>query len=113
MTDRYTRKDAENALECLAEALGKPLGSYRELKAGEVSTYGSETHTTIPGGWYLDCNATYGGCVIQEMDDRGGTGVSQPFGSMRHSYRDFCDMVYFTMNALSVARKGSLLDVRA
>lgn len=104
MTDRYTRKDAENALARLAGALGHPVGHYRPLQEGEVSTYGSSTYTTIPGGWDIDWNPAYGGIVIQEIDGDGGTSIREPFGSMRRTYRDFCDTVNFALNALSEQR---------
>jgi hypothetical protein len=103
MTDRYTRTDADKALIRLADALGKPIGSYRALEDGEVSNFSSATHSTVPGGWHLDVNATYGGCVIHEMGPAGETYIREPFGSTRRTYRDFCDAVNFALNAHSLA----------
>lgn len=83
MSDRYTRKDAEKALDRLANACGRTVG------------YG-------PGEWHLDYNAIYGGCAVREMMPT-GSGERDPFGSMRRSPRDFCDAVRFALDALSVA----------
>lgn len=104
---RYTKKDAEQAFARLCELMGKTAGHYRKLEAGETSTYGSATHTTIPGGWALDYNPTYGGYVVEEissdpaehpgelMDGRrySATSVSMPFGYTRRSAREFVQMV--------------------
>ena len=113
MSDRYTRTDAENALERLAAALGKPLGHYRKLRGGEVSTFGSDTYTTIPGGWALDYNPTYGGCVIEEIDDRGGTSVRRPLGDRRMSPREFVDSVWFALNAIELYRRPQSTPARS
>jgi len=113
MSDRYTRKDAEAAFARLAAALGKTWsdrngqlwkGDYWEPVAdGTLWTrQGSENHARV-GAWTLDHNAIYGGYVIEEMYNEGG-GVSQPFGSMRRSARDFCDAVAFAENALRAAK---------
>lgn len=103
MAARYTRKDAEGAMERLARALGKPVGHYRELEPGEVSNYGSPTHTTIPGGWALDHNTTYGGCVINELGpEPGDTWITQPFGSQRRTYREMVEAIRFALDALRI-----------
>lgn len=109
--DRYSRKDAEAAFERLATALHKPIGHYRPLESGETSNYNpSADFSTIPGGWALDYSA-YGGYVVHQIDQRGGTGVYEPFGSRRRSTREFCDAVRFALDALDLERKGSLIDV--
>lgn len=93
--DRYTRKDAEKAFEHLCQELGKPVGHYRKVNPGEVSNMGEDRIiTTIPGGWTLDYNPTYGGCVIEELSPNPGeTWISHPFGSTRRSPREFCSFV--------------------
>lgn len=95
MADRYTRKDAQIAFERLCEELGKPSGHYRKLAAGETSNMANgQTFSTIPGGWALDYNPTYGGCVIEELSPTPGeTWISHPFGSTRRSPREFCQFV--------------------
>jgi hypothetical protein len=95
MGDRYTRKDAEKALSRLCEALGKPEGHYRKCEPGEASNMkNGQTISTIPGGWALDYNPIYGGCVIEELSPTPGeTWVSTPFGSTRRTPRAFCQMV--------------------
>lgn len=106
MTDRYTRKDADRAVERLANVLGKPVGHYRQLEPGEISNFGSPSHTTIPGGWALDWNPTYGGGVIEEIADvPGETWVREPFGPMRRSAREIVDMVRFGLDAIELDRK--------
>ncbi len=88
--DRYTRKDAEKALQRLADATGHRL---------------AESWNDV-GGWELDYNPTYGGCVINEISNEGGA-VSQPFGCQRHSPREFCDMVRFGIHALRQTFEGA------
>lgn len=101
---RYTRKDAERQFERLCEELGKPMGHYRECAEGEVSNMeNGQKYSTIPGGWALDYNPTYGGCVIEELSPvPGETWISQPFGSTRRSPREFCQMVHDIIRARSL-----------
>jgi hypothetical protein len=113
MSDRYTRKDAEAAFARLASTLGKTWsdqhgklwkGNYWEPVAdGTLWTLEGNENSARVGAWGLDYNPTYGGFVIEEIFNEGG-GVSQPFGSMRRSARDFCDAVYFAENALRAAK---------
>lgn len=98
---RYTEKDARVALRRFCKTMGHEEGHYRKLEPGEVSTYGSNTHTTIPGGWDLDYNPTYGGCRIEEIAPDGGTWTSTPFGATRMSPREFCAAVDFTCKAVA------------
>lgn len=104
MSDRYTRKDAERAFERLCEALNKPQGHYRTLAEGEKSNMANgQTFSTIPGGWALDYNPVYGGCVIEELSPTPGeTWVSTPFGMMRRSPREFCQFVSDVLNGLAL-----------
>lgn len=103
MSERYTIKDAEKAMDRLCEELGKPRGHYRTLEPGEVSSIEGNTRiTTIPGGWALDYNPIYGGCVVEEIAPDGHTWVSQPFGSTRRSPREFCQMVNDVLRARSL-----------
>lgn len=84
---RYTRKDAESALQRLAEATGHRVAtSYSDI-----------------GGWSLDYAPIYGGFVIHEISTAGG-GVSTPFGDRRRPAREFCDAVSFALRALESAR---------
>jgi hypothetical protein len=103
MTDRYTRKDAEKAFKRLAEEFGKPTGHYREVAEGETSNMADgQKFSTIPGGWVLDYNPTYGGCVVEELSPNPGeTWITQPFGSTRRSPREFCQMVNDMIRARS------------
>jgi hypothetical protein len=95
MSDRYTLKDADKAFERLCEELGKPMGHYRKCADGEPSNMANgQTFSTIPGGWALDYNPTYGGCVVQELSPNPGeTWVRSPLGDRRRSPREFCQMV--------------------
>ena len=82
--DRYTRKDAEAAFDRLCQATG-----HRRATAWDDH-----------GAWTLDYAACYGGFVVEEiLSDSGG--VTQPFGSRRHSAREFCQMVRFAIDAMS------------
>ena len=105
MTDRYTRKDAEAALQRLTKALDKPLGHYRPCAQGESNMGANHTFTTIPGGWALDYNPVYGGCVIEELADvPGETWIRHPMGERRMSPREFVQMCNRAIDAVSIAR---------
>src|SRR5438046_873108 len=126
MSDRYTRKDAEAAFARLASALGKTwsdrdgklwrgsayepvavMSDYDPSKQAQLWTSVYEgvrvRNLAAVGAWSLDHNSVYGGFVIHEIFNAGG-GVSEPFGSMRRSAREFCDAVYFAENALRAAK---------
>lgn len=85
--DRYTRKDAESALDRLCEA----TGNRRASAWNDV------------GGWQLDYAACYGGFVVNEVFNDGG-GITQPFGSTRCSAREFCARVRFAIDAIEHAK---------
>lgn len=120
MSDRYTRKDAEHAFARLASALGKTWsdregklwhGNYWEpAPAGQLWERVRSENRAAVGAWSLDYNPVYGGFVIEEMHNAGG-GVSQPFGSMRRTAREFCDAVYFAENALRAQPKPMSVSV--
>lgn len=83
MSDRYTRRDAIAAFNRLMQATGhRPATGYKDV-----------------GGWVLDYNGIYGGYVIHEMLNENGA-VSEPFGTMRRSARDFCSTVNFACRAI-------------
>jgi hypothetical protein len=113
MSDRYTRKDAEAAFARLASALGKTWsdqhgklwkGNYWEaVEDGTLWSREGTANRARVGAWALDHNGVYGGFVIHEMFNEGG-GVSEPFGGVRRSAREFCDAVYFAENALRAAK---------
>jgi len=86
--DRYTRKDAERALQRLAAATGnRPATSWNDV-----------------GGWSLDYNPIYGGCVVVEIASEGG-GQSHPLGDQRRTPRAFCDAVHFALRALDEVKR--------
>jgi hypothetical protein len=107
MSERYTRKDAERAFDLLRSTLGKKPGHYEDNDGtppeGSVMV-GDGSYRTIPGGWALDWNSTYGGGVIEELLS-GRTGVTRPLGSRRRNAREFCDAVHFALNVLREAAK--------
>ena len=73
---RYTIKEAEKCFEMLLKVKGKRKArSYNDV-----------------GAWRLDYNPTYGGIVIEEINNSTG-GVGNPMGYRRRSPRDFCDFV--------------------
>ena len=118
MSDRYTRKDAQAAMERLAAATGYPYyrpslrGRSGDLKAGVFSgpphdpqrrgqlwnREGSDNRCFV-GAWVLDHNSVYGGYVVEQMENEHG-GISHPLGSGRKSAREFCDAVRFALDAL-------------
>jgi hypothetical protein len=125
MTERYTRKDAEEAGRRLAEAAGHRYGHsevVRELPehvtnptpgggGEEAAPYATERKSggwfvTIPGGWAVDYNPTYGGCVIEEIAPNGRTWISQPFGATRRSPRQFCEWAWGVIRGIDIGRSG-------
>ena len=84
--ERYTRKNAERSLERLMTALGKHPTKFNH-SAEDVGTY------------YLDYNATYGGCRINEVIND-GYGVAMPFGSTRCTPYEFCQRVDFALSSI-------------
>jgi len=81
--DRFTRKDAEKALQDLCALLGKRVAK----EWNDV------------GAWRLDYNPTYGGFVVEQIDDEHGS-ISRPLGDTRVSAREFWERVHFTWRAL-------------
>lgn len=110
MADRYTRKDAEAAFERLCKALDKPMGHYAPCAVGESNLGPTHMFRVNPGAWALDHNGYYGGYVIDEVLE--STGVRQPFGSSRHSAREFCDMVRFAIDAIDLAKKREAATIK-
>lgn len=104
MSERYGRKDADAAFRSLCKATGHEEGpNWRRVDwAGEDSPEWagrSQRNVAEVGTWYLDYAACYGGYVVNQVSNESG-GVSQPFGPMRHSARDFVTMVRFAIDAL-------------
>lgn len=77
MSDRYTKTDAREALERLANHLGKRITRF------------DHTPEDI-GSWYLDYNSIYGGAVIHEVVSS-GYGV-KTLGSRMKPY-EFCQAI--------------------
>lgn len=88
--ERHTQKDARRAFTRLVRALGKSEETWVKTPNGLVAQIGA---------WELDCNAIYGGCVIEEICNGAGA-VTQPFGLIRRPPREFCDTVRFALDLL-------------
>ncbi len=87
MSDRITTKMVQRAYEMLRDALGKrEAAAYHDV-----------------GGWMLDCNHTYGGYVIVEINNIHG-GETHPLGDTRKSAREFFDACHFALRVLGVAK---------
>lgn len=108
MSERYTHKDAEKAVQRLAEAMSLPYGHYTVTEDEPESFEGEQNggrfkRPTVPNGtlWFttqpnaleLDYNPVYGGCVISQIADTGGTWVSLPFSQERKGPREFVGYV--------------------
>ena len=78
--ERYTKKDAENALERLVTSIG-----------GHMAKDSKDV-----GGYQLDYNTYYGGCVVHQIINEAG-GVTLPFGMHRVKPYDFCQAVDFAL----------------
>lgn len=96
MADRYTKKDAQAAFERLARALGKSTVTYIRHDDG--------TWEPINGAWKLDDARGYGGVTVMEMV---GKGEGYALGARRWSYREFVEMVGFTIGALDIYAKST------
>ncbi len=110
MSERFTKKDAERAAARLCRLFNRQPGHYMTLSEGQAPLPGAWVSdngrfASIPGGWELDYNAIYGGYVLEQIDDQGGTGVSRPFGDERRSARDFWRMVNDIERALYLAEQ--------
>jgi hypothetical protein len=116
MGDRYTGKDAEAAVKRLAEALGLPYGHYvtteteppdGQYKQERPRADGSERWFTVqPNALAVDYNPTYGGCVIHQLADDGGTWIREPFSRERKSPREFVAYVQALIAGIEIGRKA-------
>lgn len=98
MTERITKKDALRCFERLADMMGKKAQGdcWQRDKDGTLKAK--------VGCWHLD-HSTYGGYVVEEMTNEKG-GVTQPFGAIRRSARDFCDAVSMIGYAMDYKKRG-------
>ena len=97
MSERYTRRDAEEALERLAKLLGKSTRCII-AKPGKLKV--------VFGTWYVNYNPHYGGCVVKELC-REQKGENAPFGDHRRTPRDFCQMVNDIERALQIKKESN------
>jgi hypothetical protein len=88
MAERYTQKDANR---CFANLL-------------RISGHRSAKKYSDVGGWRLDCNNVYGGCVVEEISNKHGA-VNMPLGYVRRKPREFCDVVGFASAVLSTKKR--------
>lgn len=110
--ERYTRRDAEQAFERLADAVGAKV----------ADPAWKTTDKRRLGAWTLDHNSVYGGYVIEAFvadtprDDghQAYTAVTRPMGDYRHTARDFAQMCHFAVRAIEASRggSGSTRDIR-
>ncbi len=115
MSERYTHKDAEKAVQRLAEAMSLPYGHYivtddepepfqGEQPKGRFKHLGNGGwFTTQPNALELDYNPVYGGCVISQIADTGGTWVSLPFSQERKGPREFVGYVNALITGMELA----------
>jgi hypothetical protein len=105
MPERYTKRDARNAFEHLAETMGVRVAD----PAWPISDPRRE------GAWILDHNGVYGGYVIAAYvpdspprpgDDRpqAYTAQTHPLTDYRQSARDFSQMCHFAARAVAASR---------
>lgn len=113
MGTRYTRKDAEKAVERLADALGLPYGHYvtlghepedRPEGRYKRQLFDGRWITTQPNALELSYQPTYGGCVIVQIADDGGTWERHPFTSRRMRPREFVQYVDGIIAGISAGR---------
>ena len=115
MSERYTHKDAEKAVQRLAEAMSLPYGHYTTVDDEPESFEGEQPEgryktdgggywvTTQPGALELDYAPIYGGCIIQQMADDGGTWISEPFSRERKGPREFVGYVNALITGMELA----------
>ena len=81
---RKSYKDAQRCFEYLLKVTGnRKARSYNDV-----------------GGWRLDCAPEMGGCVIDEISNRGG-GVSNPIELVRLRPTEFCKRVHFATRTIA------------
>lgn len=92
---RYTEKDALRAVGLLCRTLGKPYGTYVKNDKGDL---------VGNGGYGLEYNPVYGGCIIQEFSTD-STGTDTPFGPASLPFREFVQAVHMTVAGIELAKK--------
>ena len=97
---RYTEKDAVKAVELLCVIIGKPYGTYVKNDKGDL---------VGNGGYALDYNPTYGGCVIHEFLTT-STAVNTPFGQTRMSIREFVQSIHMTVSGIYLMDRRNKKD---
>jgi len=95
--DRYTRNDAERSLKRLGDFMGKQVGDCWEKKG--------DRNVSKMGCWVLDCNAIYGGCIVEEIMNESG-GVNHPLTESRIPPREFCQTMDMIARAIEIDRKN-------
>ena len=80
--ERYTKKDAQKAFERLL-----------------VNINGAQGYSE--GCYYLDYNATYGGCIIHLVVNKEGC-VTTPFSTRRMNPFEFCMAINFAIRAIQL-----------
>jgi hypothetical protein len=79
--ERTTKADIDNVFGFLCKDLGVPKGHGH-------------------GEWYVDHNPTYGGCIVERVDDH-CSGVSHPLVSRRLPPGEFVRAMHFAISALA------------
>jgi hypothetical protein len=103
MSERYTKQDARNAFEHLAETMGVRVAD----RSWDIHDPRRE------GAWILDHNGVYGGYVIAayvaDSPSRDGrpqayTAQTHPLTDYRQSARDFAQMCHFAARAVAASK---------
>jgi hypothetical protein len=97
MSERYTRKDAEACFHRLRRVLGK----------ADLAEFPEITDQRRDGAWSLDYGT--GGYVVAstiasspiEGHEQTYTAESRPLGDRRRSAREFCEAVWFAIDAIA------------
>jgi hypothetical protein len=97
MTDYTTGKDVRVQAQRLAEALGKKFSVNGDC-------WDRKENKAIVGCWIVDCNPTYGGCIIEEMFNEHGA-VSHPIMELRQPPRELVQSIRFALRVLEIERE--------
>lgn len=97
MSNRITEKMLHGSLQFFCKLSGIPYGHYRKTPDGS-GRLGNGAFDTIPNG--LDISGAYGGWRVEQIDSKGGTGVSDVFCSGYRSKRELYDIIHAAINTL-------------
>jgi hypothetical protein len=87
---RVSKALVENTFNRFLTKIGGENATWTKTETGNVSNI---------GGYRVDCNYTYGGCIVEKNVNESG-GISHPFGYTRMKGEEFVNALMFAMDAI-------------